>query len=139
MYGLGHRELQFICGSHTHSHVHTGFTGGSVVKNPPAMQEPQETSSIPGLLGRSLAEGLGNPLQYSCLETPMDRGAWWVTVRGVAKTQRQLQGFSTQAYAGMRTHTHTQSGSTSQKFTFKKEAGIIHHDTNTFIDSTLVY
>ena len=98
-----------------------------------------DTSSIPGLLGRSLAEGLGNPLQYSCLETPMDRGAWWVTVRGVAKTQRQLQGFSTQAYAGTRTHTHTQSGSTSQKFTFKKEAGIIHHDTNTFIDSTLVY
>ena len=65
----------------------------------------------------------------------MDRGAWWVTVHGVAKTQRQMKGFSTQAH----THTLTQSGSTSQKFTFKKEAGIIHHDMNTFIDSTLVY
>ena len=35
--------------------------------------------------GRSLGEGNGNPLQYSCLENPMDRGAWWATVRGVAK------------------------------------------------------
>jgi len=40
----------------------------------------------PGL-GRSLGEGNGNPLQYSCLKNPMDRGAWWVTVHGVAKSQ----------------------------------------------------
>ena len=38
----------------------------------------------PGL-GRSPGEGNGNPLQYSCLGNPMDRGAWWATVRGVAK------------------------------------------------------
>ena len=36
---------------------------------------------------RSLREGNGNPLQYSCLENPMDRGAWWATVHGVAKSQ----------------------------------------------------
>ena len=40
--------------------------------------------------GRSLGEGNGNPLQYSCLENPMDRGAWWATVHGVAKSQARL-------------------------------------------------
>ena len=40
---------------------------------------------IPGL-GRSPGEGNGNPLQYSCLENPMDGGAWWATVHGVAKS-----------------------------------------------------
>ena len=39
---------------------------------------------IPGL-GRSPVGGQGNPLQYTCLENPMDRGAWWATVHGVAK------------------------------------------------------
>ena len=44
----------------------------------------------PGLTpgsGRSPGEGNGNPLQYSCLENSMDRGAWWATVRGVGKSQ----------------------------------------------------
>ena len=41
-------------------------------------------------LGRSLGEGNGNPLQLSCLENPMDRGAWWATVHGVAKSQALL-------------------------------------------------
>ena len=45
-----------------------------------------DASSIPGL-GRSLGGGHGNPLQYSCLENPMDRGAWWATVHRVAKSQ----------------------------------------------------
>ena len=45
--------------------------------------------SIPGP-GRSPGEGNGNPLQYSCLENPMDRGAWQATVHGVAKSQTQL-------------------------------------------------
>ena len=59
-----------------------GFPGGSVVKNPPA--NTGETGSVPGL-GRSLGEGNGNPLQYACLGNPMDKGAWWATVHGVAK------------------------------------------------------
>ena len=42
--------------------------------------------SISGL-GRSPGEGNGNPLQYSCLENPMDRGAWWAMVHGIAKSQ----------------------------------------------------
>ena len=41
-------------------------------------------------LGRSPGGGHGNPLQYSCLENPMDRGAWQATVHGVAKSQTQL-------------------------------------------------
>ena len=44
-----------------------------------------DLGSIPGL-GRSLGEGNGNPLQYSCLENPMKRGAWWATVHGVAES-----------------------------------------------------
>ena len=42
--------------------------------------------SIPGL-GRSAGEEHGNPLQFSCLENPMDRGAWWAAVHGVAKSR----------------------------------------------------
>ena len=45
-----------------------------------------DPGSIPGS-GRSPGEGNGNPLQYSCLETPMDGGAWWAIVHGVAKSQ----------------------------------------------------
>ena len=58
------------------------FRGGSVIKNLPA--NSGDTSLIPGW-GRSPGEGNGNPLQYSCLENPMDRGAWWATVHGVVK------------------------------------------------------
>ena len=50
-------------------------------------------SSIPGL-GRSLGEGNGNPLQYPCLENPMDRGAWSARVHGVAKSRTQLSDFT---------------------------------------------
>ena len=48
-----------------------------------------DVGSIPGL-GRSPGEGNGNPLQCSCLENPMDRGAWWATVHGVTKSQTQM-------------------------------------------------
>ena len=59
-----------------------GFPGGSVVKNPPA--NAGDMGSIPGL-GKSLGEGNGNPLQYSCMGNPIDRGAWWTTIHGVTK------------------------------------------------------
>ena len=61
---------------------HVGFPGGSVVKNLPA--NTGDMGTIPGL-GRLPVEGNGNRLQYSCLGKPMDRGAWWATVHGVAK------------------------------------------------------
>ena len=53
--------------------AHLGFPGGSVVKNPPA--NAGDVGLIPGL-GRTPGEGNGNPLQYSCLGNPMDRGTW---------------------------------------------------------------
>ena len=52
-----------------------------------------DPGSIPGS-GRSPGEGNGNPLQYSCLGNPMDRGAWWATVRGVAKNRTRLSNFT---------------------------------------------
>ena len=52
-----------------------------------------DLDSIPGL-GRSPGEGNGNLLQYSCLENPMDRGAWWATVHGVAKSLTRLSNFT---------------------------------------------
>ena len=48
--------------------------------------------------GRSPGEGIGNPLQYSCLENPMDRGAWQATVHRVAKSWTQLKQLSTHAH-----------------------------------------
>ena len=48
-----------------------------------------DLGSIPGS-GRSPGEGNGNPLQYSCLENPMDGGAWWATVHGVEKSRTQM-------------------------------------------------
>ena len=57
-----------------------------VVKNQPTNAGViRDTVFIPGL-GRFPAGGHGNPLQYSCLENPMERGAWWATVHGVAKS-----------------------------------------------------
>ena len=63
------------------------FPSGSVVKNLPA--NAGDVSSIPGW-GRSPGEGNDNPLQYSCHGNPMDRGTWWATVHGVAKSGTRL-------------------------------------------------
>ena len=61
-----------------------------MVKNPSAnVGDAGNMSSTPGL-GRSSEGGNGNPLQYSCLENPMERGAWWATVDEVTKSQTQL-------------------------------------------------
>ena len=64
-----------------------GFPSGLVVQNPPAnARDLRDRCSIPGL-GVSPVGGHGNPLQYSCLENPMDRGAWLAIVHRVAKSQ----------------------------------------------------
>ena len=61
-----------------------------VVKNPPSnARDTRDVGSIPGS-GRPPGGGNGNPLQYSCLGNPMDRGAWWATVHWVAKSWTQL-------------------------------------------------
>ena len=64
-----------------------GFSGGSDGKE--STCNAGDLGLIPGW-GRSPGEGNGNPLQCSCLENPMDRGDWWVTVHGVAKSWTQL-------------------------------------------------
>ena len=77
-----------------------GFPGGSVVKNVTASTEDTgDVGSIPGL-GRSPGGRYGNPLQYSCLGNPMNRGPWQATVHGVTKSLTQL-------CANTHTHTHT--------------------------------
>ena len=68
-----------------------------VVKNVPANSgDTWYESLIPGL-GRSSGEGHNNPLQYSCLENPMDRRAWWATVHKVAMSWTQMKWLSTYA------------------------------------------
>ena len=64
------------------------FPGSTVVQNLP--DNAGDMSQIPGS-GRSPGEWNGNPLQYSCLENPMDRGAWWATVYGVAKESGMIE------------------------------------------------
>ena len=71
----------------THTDFWKGFLGGSVVKK--TAHQARDVGSIPGY-GRSPRGGNGNPFQYSCLENPMDRGAWRATVHGVAKSQPRL-------------------------------------------------
>ena len=78
--------------------------GALVVKNPSVREgDIRDVGSVPGL-GRSPGEGNGDPLQYSCLENPMDRGAWWAMVHRVAKSWTQLKQLSM--------HAHEQAGTT---------------------------
>ena len=64
-----------------------GFPGSSVMKNP--LANAGDVGLIPGS-GRSPGRGNSSPLQYSCLENPLDRGAWQTIVHGVTKNQTQL-------------------------------------------------
>ena len=73
-----------------YSYSHTGLLDvyeGSLVSQiwKESACDGEDLSSIPGL-GRSSGDGNGNPLQYSCLENVMDKGAWWSTAHGVAKS-----------------------------------------------------
>ena len=76
-----------------------GFQVAQVVKNPPAAA--RDTGSIP-VLWRCPGGGNGNSLQYSCLGNPKDKGAWWATVHGVAKSWT-----CTHVCMGMHAHTNT--------------------------------
>ena len=66
------------------------------VKNPPA--DAGDWGSIPGL-GRFPGGGHGNPLEYSCLENPMDRGAWWATFHRAEQSQARLKQLSAHAHS----------------------------------------
>ena len=79
-----------------------GFPGDSIVKNLHANAGGiRHMGLIPGSR-RFPGRGNGNPLQYSCLENPMDRGAWWPTVYRVTRVRHNL------VHAHTHTHTHTQ-------------------------------
>ena len=75
----------------TSDHLILGFPGGSDGKVSACNTE--DLGSIPES-GRSPGKGNGNPLQYPCLENPMDRGAWWATVHEVAKSWTRLSNFT---------------------------------------------
>ena len=71
-------------------HMQTGFPGDTAVKNPTFdAGDVRDQGSVPGL-GRFPGVGNDNPLQYPCLETLIERGAWWATVCGVTKNQTPL-------------------------------------------------
>ena len=87
---------------YTHTYIYIGFPGGAGGKEPMCQYNAgdiRDIGLIPGL-GRSPGEGNGNPLQYSCLENPMDRGAWWATVHWVAKSQTRLSDKAQHRIAG---------------------------------------
>ena len=88
---MNKEDVVHISNTHTHTHTHTHMASqvAPVVKDLPANAnagDVKDTVSITGS-GRSPAEVNGNPLQHSCLENPMDRGAWWATVHREAKSQ----------------------------------------------------
>ena len=72
-----------------------GFPGGASGKDylPASAGDVGDTGSIPRS-GRSPGEGNGNPLQYPCLKNPMDGGAWWAAIYGVAQSQTRLKRLS---------------------------------------------
>ena len=74
--------------------MHIRTSQAALVKNPPASAgDVRDVGSIPGW-GRSPGEGNGNPLQYSCLENPLNRGAWWALVHRVTKSWTRLRRLS---------------------------------------------
>ena len=84
--------------------THTrGLPGGSPVRNLPA--NAGDTGSIHGS-ERSTGEGNGNPLQYSCLGNPMDRGAWCATAHGVTKELDMTEPLNNNTTNSKHTHTH---------------------------------
>ena len=78
-------------GGNTFKVLSLGFPGSS--NNKKSACNGGDLGLIPGL-GRSLGEENGNPLQYSCLENPMDRGMWWLTVHRVTKSWTRLSSYT---------------------------------------------
>ena len=86
-------------------YVYMGFSSSTRGKEPgcPCIRD---AGSVSGL-GRSPGGGHGNPLRYPCLENPADRGAWWSTVHGVAKSWTRLKQPSAHTHTHTHRHTHT--------------------------------
>ena len=91
-----HKLAQFSEGQfgNVYSHIETSQAVLMIKNPPPSAGDDRDMGLICGS-ERFPGGGIGNPLQYSCLENPMDRGAWQATVHGVAKSQTQLKRLST--------------------------------------------
>ena len=76
-------------------YIFKGFPGGTVVKNPPANAGDARDLGLIPESGRSPGEGHGKPLRYSCLENPLDIGAWKAMVHGVTQSRIRLKQLST--------------------------------------------
>ena len=104
--------------------LEVGFPNGSEGKAPACVAG--DPASIPGS-GRSPGEGNGNPLQYSFLENPMDRAAWWATVHRVAKSQTRLSNYTLTleicTYVSINTHSKMHI---FECFMSRKDAGQRH-------------
>ena len=102
MYILSHAYID------TNMYIHIWASQmAPVVKNLPANAgDVRDTDLISGL-GRFPGGCHGNPLQCSCLENPVDRGAWWVIIHRVAKSLTCLKGLSTHAHTHIHMHMHT--------------------------------
>ena len=102
-------------------------------KNTPANAgDIRDTVSVPGS-GRSLGAGRGNPLQYSCLKNPMDRGARWAIVHGVAKIRRDVATKQQTSFKGKSTshflHEHFPSYSILiSSFSYSQKSGNLNFD-----------
>ena len=96
---MEHAEsLRFLEGKSQSLFSLLGFPGGASGKEPADAGHIRAEGSIPWL-GRSPRGGHGNPLQYSCLENPTDRIAWWAMVHGVTKSLTQLRRLSMHAFS----------------------------------------
>ena len=84
--------------------------------------EAGDIGSIPGW-GRSPGGGLGNPLQYSCLENPVDRAAWWAAAHGVTKSQTRLKQLNTSTYLVTRQLINSSNASQLSSSTNDSESG----------------
>ena len=91
-----HKLIQFSEGQFVNVYSHIGASPVVlVIKNPPPNAGGEKDMGLTPGSGRSPGRGNGNQLQYSCLENPMDRGAWQATVHGVARSQTRPKRLST--------------------------------------------
>ena len=87
------KEIKPVNSQRNKSLIFIGSTDSECFSHSSVGKESAYNAGDPGLIfgsGRLPGEGNGNPLQYSCLENPMDRGAWWATVHGVARIGHDL-------------------------------------------------
>ena len=100
-------------------YVYMGFSSSTRGKEPgcPCIRD---AGSVSGL-GRSPGGGHGNPLRYPCLENPVDRGAWWSTVHGVAKSWTRLKQLSAHTHTHRHTHTRITHTETERKIHKERE------------------